>query len=551
MSQSLVKCIVHARALLLSLLTLCAAGAQLQAQESETPPATATDVFADDNLVAWCIVPFDAKQRGPAERAEMLQRLGLKHVAYDWRAQHVAEFEEEIIQYQKHNLNYFAFWSWHDAMEPLIKKHGIHPQIWLMMHNSTKDTQAERVADAAQRLLPLVEKTGSLGCKLGIYNHGGWAGEPENMIAVCRYLRQHHNADHVGIVYNFHHGHGHINDFAAQFKAMQPYLHCLNINGMDDEDIVASGRNKILPVGSGKHELEMLKAVRASGYKGPVGILDHRNELDAEESLKQNLDGLRELRKQLPAAGKAPSVSAAPGSIPDKLVVLTFDDSAKSHFTVVRPILKDYGFNATFFITEGWDFAENKQDYMTWEQIAQLHREGFDIGNHTRDHMGVTEKTVGRLDEQLAGIEIQCDRHGIPRPITFAWPGNATTHEAFEVLRAHGIRFARRGGSPEFPYEGGRGVAFEPGKHNELLLPSAGDARPDWNPQNFIQAVTQAKDGRVAILQFHGVPDTAHSWVSSSEDNFRLYMKYLDLNDYTVISLRDLQRYLPEAAVAD
>ena len=42
--------------------------------------------------------------------------------------------------------------------------------------------------------------------------------------------------------------------------------------------------------------------------------------------------------------------------IPDKLVVLTFDDSAKSHYTVARPILLKYKFGATFFITEGFDF---------------------------------------------------------------------------------------------------------------------------------------------------------------------------------------------------
>ncbi len=58
--------------------------------------------------------------------------------------------------------------------------------------------------------------------------------------------------------------------------------------------------------------------------------------------------------------------------IPDKLVVLTFDDSAKSHYTIVRPILKRYGFGATFFITEGFDFPTNKTDYMTWEEIAEL-----------------------------------------------------------------------------------------------------------------------------------------------------------------------------------
>ena len=52
---------------------------------AETPP----DVFARENLVAWCIVPFDAKKRGPEERSEMLERLGIKRLAYDYRAEHI------------------------------------------------------------------------------------------------------------------------------------------------------------------------------------------------------------------------------------------------------------------------------------------------------------------------------------------------------------------------------------------------------------------------------------------------------------------------------
>ena len=42
--------------------------------------------------------------------------------------------------------------------------------------------------------------------------------------------------------------------------------------------------------------------------------------------------------------------------IPDKLVVLTFDDGCKSQGTFVGPLLKRYGFGATFYITEGLNF---------------------------------------------------------------------------------------------------------------------------------------------------------------------------------------------------
>src|SRR5688572_23965518 len=175
------------------------------------------------------------------------------------------------------------------------------------------------------------------------------------------------------------------------------------------------------------------------------------------------------------------TISAARGlePIPDKLVVLTFDDSAKSHYTTVRPILKRYGFGATFFVTEGFDFPTNKTDYMTWEEIAELHRDGLEIGNHTGNHASINKDNVVDLAAQLEAINKQCDEHGIPRPTSFAYPGNSFAMEALPILQKAAIRFARRGGAPEHEYRGGRGFAYEPGLDHPLLVPSAGDAKPD------------------------------------------------------------------------
>ena len=64
------------------------------AHAEETLPGI--EVFAKENLVAWCIVPFDSKKRGPSERAQMLVRLGIKKLAYDWRDEHVPYFRFEI-----------------------------------------------------------------------------------------------------------------------------------------------------------------------------------------------------------------------------------------------------------------------------------------------------------------------------------------------------------------------------------------------------------------------------------------------------------------------
>jgi sugar phosphate isomerase/epimerase len=224
----------------------------------------------------------------------MVRGLGMTRVAYDWRDVHVPTFEEEILQYKKHKIEFFAFWGWHDAFEPLIAKHGIHPQIWMMFGAPQEGTEEEKIKAAAEGLLPLVEKTRKYNLKLALYNHGGWNGEPRNMIAVCEYLRKNHKADHVGIVYNLHHGHDHIADFADQLTLLQPYLLCLNLNGMND-----NAQPKILPIGQGQHDVEIIGMIRKSGYKGPIGIIDHREQLDAEESLQQNLTGMKAVLEKI------------------------------------------------------------------------------------------------------------------------------------------------------------------------------------------------------------------------------------------------------------
>lgn len=234
----------------------------------------------------------------------MVKELGLTKVAYDWRAEHVASFEEEIEQYKKHGLDFFAFWNWHDDLEPLLKKHGIHPQIWITLPSPQQDaskpvSQEAKVAAAIEQLMPIVDKTRRLGLKLGLYNHGGWGGQPKNMVAVCDQLREKHDGDHVGIVYNFHHGHEHIDEFPESLASMLPYLLCLNLNGMADPSTVHGNTNKILPIGEGVHERSMIGEIIRQGYDGPIGILDHRNEMDSREALTLNLEGLSDLVENL------------------------------------------------------------------------------------------------------------------------------------------------------------------------------------------------------------------------------------------------------------
>lgn len=295
---------------LASVLVAMVAGGGMMAWSQE-PNSSKPKILEKSNLVAWCIVPFDASKRSPEQRAKMLQVLGIDRCAYDWRDEHVASFEEEILQYKRHGIEMFAFWGGHPRAFELFEKYEIKPQIWRIMADPGGETQALRVERAAEAMRELAEQTKRQGLPLGLYNHGGWSGEPGNMVAVCKRLRV-MGFEHVGIVYNFHHGHDHIEKWAQHFSQMQPYLLCLNINGMNP-----GAQPKILGLGQGEHESAMMRVVVESGYDGPIGILDHRTELDAKESLEENLEGVKWLRKELgepgsggprPRAAKSPRV---------------------------------------------------------------------------------------------------------------------------------------------------------------------------------------------------------------------------------------------------
>jgi sugar phosphate isomerase/epimerase len=262
------------------------------------------DLFARSNLIAWCIVPFDAKKRGPEERAAMLERLGFKHFAYDYRAEHVSTFDAEIEACKRHGVSLDAWWfptelnSEARLILDALKRHDVKAQLWINGSGAwTKSLEEHRarVEAEAKRIRPIAEAAAKVGCAIALYNHGGWFGEPENQIQIITRLRQ-EGITNAGLVYNLHHGHEHLNRFAELLQTMKPYLLVLNLNGTT-RDGDKSGK-KILPLGQGELDLPLLKTIRGSGWRGPIGILNHTDE-DAEARLLDNLEGFDWLVAQL------------------------------------------------------------------------------------------------------------------------------------------------------------------------------------------------------------------------------------------------------------
>ncbi|MBX2875998.1 MAG: AP endonuclease [Saprospiraceae bacterium] len=268
----------------------------------QTPPSK--DNLNIDNIYAWCIVPFDSLERTPEQRIEMLKRLNIKRYAYDWRVKHLESMGRELELAKDNDIEVISVWMWIDAQrdtvgklnEPneelfkIVEQMGYKGQLWVSFHANffAGLSDPDAVQKGAEMIAFLSKRAQALGCNVGLYNHGDWFGEPGNQIKIIEALPE----EDLGLIYNFHHGHHQIDAFPQLVEEMLPYLWYVNLNGLQ------KGGPKILTIGKGDHEKEMIELLLAKGYDGDFGILGHVEEADVEVVLQANLDGLKELMQE-------------------------------------------------------------------------------------------------------------------------------------------------------------------------------------------------------------------------------------------------------------
>lgn len=137
-------------------------------------------------------------------------------------------------------------------------------------------------------------------------------------------------------------------------------------------------------------------------------------------------------------------------ALPDKSILLTFDDAFQSVYYLVYPILKELKINAVMFVVSGWLFDEAapfdqlKSQVMSVDQLASM-TDVFELANHTHSlHTrladgvnGVMEATPNELSEDLA----TCNQF-VEHTDVFAYPFGFFNENALKQLESSGIQFA-------------------------------------------------------------------------------------------------------------
>jgi len=123
--------------------------------------------------------------------------------------------------------------------------------------------------------------------------------------------------------------------------------------------------------------------------------------------------------------------------LPDKPVIVTFDDGFKDQYTNAYPLLKRYGFVATFFIITCF-VDEGRDEYMSWADVELLHADGMEIGSHSYTHPTLSGKSFEYIVWQTLGSKeaIEARTH---EPVRFfSYPSGQHDQRVIDVLRSAG-----------------------------------------------------------------------------------------------------------------
>lgn len=108
--------------------------------------------------------------------------------------------------------------------------------------------------------------------------------------------------------------------------------------------------------------------------------------------------------------------------LPTNPVILTFDDGHIDHYTQVFPLLKEFGFTATFFIIT--NFADhNTPNYLNWQQITEMSAAGMSMEAHTKSHQDLRSRDRNYLIYEIIGSVESLYAHTAFYPRMLAYPG--------------------------------------------------------------------------------------------------------------------------------
>ena len=127
-------------------------------------------------------------------------------------------------------------------------------------------------------------------------------------------------------------------------------------------------------------------------------------------------------------------IKAAKGKfdLPEKPIILTFDDGYKDNYTTMLPMLEERGMKATVFMVTNDIGTEG---YLTWDDLRDMQNRGIEIGSHTANHLPLTSLSPKKQDEEVRLSKLIMEWNGIKTVFSFSYPNGAYDSGSPELLQ--------------------------------------------------------------------------------------------------------------------
>ena len=156
--------------------------------------------------------------------------------------------------------------------------------------------------------------------------------------------------------------------------------------------------------------------------------------------------------------------------MPQRPVVITFDDGDEDMVTNAFPILQKYNFVATSFIIVRWIDAPK---FITSDQITQLAKAGWEIGSHSMSHVDLTQNE-NNLDYEVRESLVRLNADFKLKVTSFAYP--------FGVIDTNIVNYTSRAG---YTAAVGLGTSVKQGYYDLYYL-SRMEVRQEYEMDQFI-----------------------------------------------------------------
>jgi peptidoglycan/xylan/chitin deacetylase (PgdA/CDA1 family) len=121
--------------------------------------------------------------------------------------------------------------------------------------------------------------------------------------------------------------------------------------------------------------------------------------------------------------------------LPEKPLVLTFDDGYVDNYLNAYPLLLRYGFAGTLFLITGY-IDQELAEYVTWDQVVEMDAQGMEMGAHGHTHVDLRGRSLDYLVWQVLGSKEAIEARTVNPVRFFCYPSGRYDDLVIRVLHS-------------------------------------------------------------------------------------------------------------------